>query len=230
MVDNGYDRDFAEAIFKQIEGFGEYGFPGKPRRQLRAAGGGELLAQVPRARLLPGGAARLAADGFLLALAAGAGRAAPRRRGAAGGCDGAASCDCTLEAARPMRRRRRHRRAPAAAPAPGQPAVRLGLRRIGGLSEAGAAAPAGGARQRALHQHRRPGPARRARRQGHGGAGRRRCADGAVGPSPPAGLGRHGAAPRAGAAQGRADPRARAAAAGRARRRGDRRRLRVAAA
>ena len=27
MVDNGYDRDFAEAIFKQIEGFGEYGFP-----------------------------------------------------------------------------------------------------------------------------------------------------------------------------------------------------------
>ncbi len=27
MVDNGYDRPFAEAIFKQVEGFGEYGFP-----------------------------------------------------------------------------------------------------------------------------------------------------------------------------------------------------------
>ena len=27
MVDNGYSADFAENIFKQIEGFGEYGFP-----------------------------------------------------------------------------------------------------------------------------------------------------------------------------------------------------------
>ncbi|SDA43843.1 MULTISPECIES: error-prone DNA polymerase [unclassified Janthinobacterium] len=27
MVKNGYDREFAEAIFSQIEGFGEYGFP-----------------------------------------------------------------------------------------------------------------------------------------------------------------------------------------------------------
>lgn len=27
MVDNGYDRDFAEATFKQLEGFGSYGFP-----------------------------------------------------------------------------------------------------------------------------------------------------------------------------------------------------------
>ena len=27
MVGNGYERDFAEAIFRQIEGFGEYGFP-----------------------------------------------------------------------------------------------------------------------------------------------------------------------------------------------------------
>ena len=27
MVDNGYDKDFAEASFAQIEGFGEYGFP-----------------------------------------------------------------------------------------------------------------------------------------------------------------------------------------------------------
>jgi len=27
MVDNGYDRPFAEAIFNQVKGFGEYGFP-----------------------------------------------------------------------------------------------------------------------------------------------------------------------------------------------------------
>ncbi|MBL0730745.1 error-prone DNA polymerase [Piscinibacter sp. HJYY11] len=27
MVDKGYDREFAERIFKQIQGFGEYGFP-----------------------------------------------------------------------------------------------------------------------------------------------------------------------------------------------------------
>jgi len=27
MVDNGYERDYAERCFKQIEGFGEYGFP-----------------------------------------------------------------------------------------------------------------------------------------------------------------------------------------------------------
>lgn len=27
MVEKGYDREFAEAIFKQIQGFGEYGFP-----------------------------------------------------------------------------------------------------------------------------------------------------------------------------------------------------------
>ncbi len=27
MIDNGYERDFAERCFRQIEGFGEYGFP-----------------------------------------------------------------------------------------------------------------------------------------------------------------------------------------------------------
>ena len=34
MVKRGYARDFAERTFKQIEGFGSYGFP-KPRRELR---------------------------------------------------------------------------------------------------------------------------------------------------------------------------------------------------
>ena len=27
MTERGYEREFAEAIFKQIQGFGEYGFP-----------------------------------------------------------------------------------------------------------------------------------------------------------------------------------------------------------
>ena len=27
MVEKGYEREFAERIFKQIQGFGEYGFP-----------------------------------------------------------------------------------------------------------------------------------------------------------------------------------------------------------
>jgi len=27
MVANGYERDFAERCFHQIEGFGDYGFP-----------------------------------------------------------------------------------------------------------------------------------------------------------------------------------------------------------
>src|SRR3546814_19911441 len=27
MVDNGYEREFAEQTFKQLEGFGSYGFP-----------------------------------------------------------------------------------------------------------------------------------------------------------------------------------------------------------
>ena len=27
MVANGYEREFADHCFKQIEGFGEYGFP-----------------------------------------------------------------------------------------------------------------------------------------------------------------------------------------------------------
>jgi DNA polymerase III alpha subunit len=67
MVRNGYERDFAEHCFRQIEGFGEYGFPGKPRGELRAAGLCLLLAQVP----LPGCVLRrhpqLPADGVLRA-------------------------------------------------------------------------------------------------------------------------------------------------------------------
>ena len=65
MVARGYEKDFAERCFRQIEGFGEYGFPGKPRRLVRASGLCLLLAegalsgcvlrrhaQCPAARLL----------------------------------------------------------------------------------------------------------------------------------------------------------------------------------
>jgi DNA polymerase III alpha subunit len=65
MVRNGYERDFAEHCFRQIEGFGEYGFPGKPRRQLRAAGLCLLLAQVPLPGCVLRRAPQLPADGLL---------------------------------------------------------------------------------------------------------------------------------------------------------------------
>ena len=53
--------------------------------ELRAAGLCLRLAQVPRARRVPRRALEQPADGLLCALAAGAGRAPPRRRSAAGG-------------------------------------------------------------------------------------------------------------------------------------------------
>ena len=35
MCAKGIEREFAERVFEQIRGFGEYGFPGKPRGELR---------------------------------------------------------------------------------------------------------------------------------------------------------------------------------------------------
>ena len=55
----------------------------KPRRQLRAAGLRQLLAQAPRARGLPGRPAQFPAHGLLRAGPAGAGRPPPRRARAA---------------------------------------------------------------------------------------------------------------------------------------------------
>ena len=84
MLAKGYPRDFAERCFSQIEGFGEYGFPGKPCGELRAAGLCLGLAQMPLSRRVRGGAAQRAADGFLRAGADRARRARARRRGAPG--------------------------------------------------------------------------------------------------------------------------------------------------
>ena len=84
MVARDYPRDFAERCFSQIEGFGEYGFPGKPRRELRAAGLRLGLAEMPLSGRVRGCAAQRAADGLLRAGADRARRARARRRGAAG--------------------------------------------------------------------------------------------------------------------------------------------------
>ena len=65
MVANGYERDFAERCFHQIEGFGEYGFPGEPRRELRAARLCLGLDQTPLPRGLRLRAAEQPAHGLL---------------------------------------------------------------------------------------------------------------------------------------------------------------------
>ena len=118
MIANGYARDFAERCFKQIEGFGNYGFPEIARGQLRAAGLRLGLAEMPppgRVRLR---AAEQPADGFLCAGPDRARRARPRRRGAAG------------------RRQRQRLGLHAGAAANGSDlALRLGFRQVKGLQQ-----------------------------------------------------------------------------------------------
>ncbi|HEY2254197.1 MAG TPA: error-prone DNA polymerase [Variovorax sp.] len=137
MVANGYDRPFAEAIFKQVQGFGEYGFPESHAASFA------LLVVVSCWLKLHEPACFLAAMldsqpmGFyspsqLIQDA--------RRHGVEVRPVDVTASDwhCTLEA-------------PSAVPAceaiprfatrtgrPGQPAVRLGLQRAGSLSQAGA--------------------------------------------------------------------------------------------
>ena len=74
-LQRGYEKDFAERCFKQIEGFGEYGFPESHAAVLRAAGLCLLLVQGLLSRRLLRGDPELPADGLLPAGAAG-----PRRR------------------------------------------------------------------------------------------------------------------------------------------------------
>ena len=69
MVARGYPREFAERTFRQIEGFGSYGFPGKPRRQLRADRIRQFLAEMPPSGRLCVCAAERTADGLLCARA-----------------------------------------------------------------------------------------------------------------------------------------------------------------
>ena len=112
---------FAEAIFKQIEGFGEYGFPESHAASFAllvyvSAGSSATTPTAFLAALL-----NSLADGLLRRAAAGAGRARARRRGAAGGRHdqrlglhaGAARDRCRRA---PCRRRGRRRVAPSHRP------------------------------------------------------------------------------------------------------------------
>jgi error-prone DNA polymerase len=103
----------------------------KPCRQFCQAGLRELLVQVPRAGLLPGGHGQFAAHGVLFTLATGAGRRAARRGGARGGRD--AQRMGLHAGARPTKTLPQHPAYPGIEDK--QPAVRLGLRLVSGLRE-----------------------------------------------------------------------------------------------
>ena len=74
MLEKGYTPRVRRKHLQADPGLRRIRLSGKPRRQLRAAGLRQQLAQMPRARVLPGRDAQFAADGFLFAVAAGAGR------------------------------------------------------------------------------------------------------------------------------------------------------------
>ncbi len=142
MVDNGYDRAFAEAIFKQCEGFGEYGFPESHAASFA------LLVVVSCWLKLHEPACFLAAmlDSQPMGFYSPSQLVQDARRH---GVEVrpvdvmVSQLDCTIEApatdasgaatAGPGDPRYRERSGD-----PGQPAVRLGLRRIVGLGEAAA--------------------------------------------------------------------------------------------
>jgi error-prone DNA polymerase len=125
MLERGYDRDFAEAIFRQIQGFGEYGFPESHaasfallvyssawlKRHEPAAFTAALLNSQPMGFYAPAQLVRDARDHGV--------EVRPP-------CACASEWDCTLE-----------RRAD------GQPALRLGLRLVKGLNEEAARRVAG---------------------------------------------------------------------------------------
>ena len=78
---HGYDAEFAEKTFSQLEGFGCYGFPGKPRRLVRADRLRLVLAEMPSPGRVLRRAAERPADGLLCAGADRARRARSWRRG-----------------------------------------------------------------------------------------------------------------------------------------------------
>ncbi len=65
-----YPEEFAQRLFRQIKGFGEYGFPRVARRELRALGVRLGLAQVSSARGILLRVAEQPADGLLCAATA----------------------------------------------------------------------------------------------------------------------------------------------------------------
>ena len=80
LIERGYPEEFAKNCFNQIKGFGEYGFPGEPRRELCIAGLRLVMAQAPSSRRVLLWAIELAADGILCAGTDRCGCAQERRR------------------------------------------------------------------------------------------------------------------------------------------------------
>ena len=136
MVGNGYERAFAEAIFRQIEGFGEYGFPESHAASFAllvvvscwlkhhepACFLAAMLDSQPMGFYSP---SQLVQDA--------------RRHGVqVRPVDVTVSgIDCSIEPGAADTEPVAEPRFAACTGRPGQPAVRLGLRRIAGLSEAG---------------------------------------------------------------------------------------------
>ena len=136
MLANGYQREFAEAIFRQIQGFGEYGFP-----ESHAASFALLVyvsAWIKRHEPATFLAALLNSQPMGFYAPAQLVRDAREHGVEVRGVDALTSeWDCTLEETGVL--------PPWVAPADGsaidrraQPAVRLGLNRVRGFSEAGA--------------------------------------------------------------------------------------------
>lgn len=137
MVDHGYDRAFAEAIFKQCQGFGEYGFPESHAASFAllvvvscwlkhyepACFLAAMLDSQPMGFYSP---SQLVQDA--------------RRHGVeVRSVDVTVSeMDCTIEPRSPGAATQADPRFAGRCGRAGQPAVRLGLGRIVGLSEAGA--------------------------------------------------------------------------------------------
>ena len=134
MVDNGYDRPFAEAIFNQVKGFGEYGFPESHAASfaLLVVVSSWLKCYEPACFLV----AMLDSQPMGFYSASQLLQDAQRHGVEVRAVDVTVSeMDSTLEVALP--------RSPGPFPnsettRQGQPAIRLGLRRIGNLSAAGA--------------------------------------------------------------------------------------------
>ena len=83
MTRRGYTQDFAERSFRQIEGFGDYGFPREPRRELRPPRLCLGVDQGPLPGRLLRRAAELPAHGLLRPGPDRPRRRAPRRHGPA---------------------------------------------------------------------------------------------------------------------------------------------------
>ena len=87
MIKNGYEPDFAEASFKQIEGFGEYGFPESHAASFALIVYASCWLKCHYPGCVRGGAFELAADGLLRAVGNCPRRGRAWRGDAAAGCE-----------------------------------------------------------------------------------------------------------------------------------------------